>query len=374
MKKRERCAECGVPLLVSREFQWGDNGVISLRKSPHNRVALFESKIIDNLFQGIEELIGMNIEHIVIESRRREVKRYIERSFPSWMIKPLASLNESLGGVALVKHGVKVVRNPLGKAITRQVLDVGRVYGYGGVELGSLWADGDQHPWRENIIRNPHSVLFFAAEALASVEALEGREHWVEYESLGSDTYRYTAYPGEHPVELKGWLKRRRYEFKPGEIVYERCPRCEMPLEVARLEWDLDEGTINDPESGRRMALIGPFSMDSVLHDLEAELGPSIPELVVEAQRKYVKSRIVGGQWRHSGTTFNRMAALRGVGNITRFEADEKRLSVNIQNSCMPLLLLGMARAIYETALGKESSTYEWELKEDGDFEFTVRL
>ncbi len=97
-------------------------------------------------------------------------------------------------------------------------------------------------------------------------------------------------------------------------------------LEVAHLEWDLDEGTVHDPESGRRMALIGPFSMDSVLHDLEAELGPSIPEVVVEAQRKYVKSRIEGGYWRHGGTTFNRLAAIRGVGNITRFEADENEV------------------------------------------------
>ncbi len=82
MRRRERCGKCGVPLLVSSEFDWQDNGVISLKRSPHNRVALFESRIIDNLFKGIEELIGMSVEHIVIESRRREVKRYIERSFP----------------------------------------------------------------------------------------------------------------------------------------------------------------------------------------------------------------------------------------------------------------------------------------------------
>jgi len=374
MRRRERCGKCGVPLLVSSEFEWQNNGVISLKRSPHNRIALFESRIIDNLFKGIEELIGMSVEHIVIESRRREVKRYIEKSFPAWMIKPLVAVNEHLGGAFMLKHAVRAVRNPLGKSINKKVLDVGRVYGYGDVELGPLWSDGDQHPWRVNVIRNPHSVLFFAAEALASVEAFEGRDHWVRYESIDDDAYEYTAYPAEHPVELKDWLKRRRYGFKPGDITFERCPECGIPMEVARLEWDLDDGTVQDPESGRRMALIGPFSMDSVLHDLEAELGPSIPDVVVEAQRKYVKSRIEGGYWRHGGTTFNRLAALRGVGNITRFEADEKRLSVNIENSCMPLLVLGMAQAIYETALGVESSTYKCRHDEDGDFEFTITL
>ena len=374
MRRRERCGKCGVPLLVSSEFEWQDNGVISLKRSPHNRVVLFESKIIDNLFKGIEELIGMSVEHIVIESRRREVKRYIEKHFPAWMIKPLVTLNERLGEAFMVKHAIRAIRNPLGKSINRKVLDVGRVYGYGDMELGPLWKDGDLHPWRVNAIRNPHSVLFFAAEALASVEAFEGRDHWVRYENIGEDAYEYTAYPAEHPVELKDWLKRRRYEFKPGDITFERCPECGIPLEVARFEWDMDEGIVHDSESGRRMALIGPFSMDSVLHDLEAELGPSIPEVVVEAQRKYVKSRIEGGYWRYGGTTFNRLAAIRGVGNITRFAADENQLHVEIQNTCMPLLLLGLAQAIYETALDVDSSTYEWKLDEDGDFEFTITL
>jgi hypothetical protein len=374
VRRRERCGECGTPLLVSREFDWKDNGIISLKRSPQNRVALFESRIIDNLFKGIEELIGMNVEHIVIESRRREVKRYIEKSFPAWMIKPLIALNENCSDVFIAKHVIRVLRNVIGKSITRKVLDVGRVYGYGDVEMGPLWGEGDQHPWRVNIIHNPHSVLFFAAEALASVEAFEDRERWVRYENTGEDTYEYTAYPMEHPVELKDRLKRRRYEFKPGDIAFERCPQCGIPLEVARLEWDLDRGIIHDPESGRRMAIIGPFSMDSVLYDLEAELGPSIPEVVVEAERKYVKTRIEGGHWRHGSSTFNRMAAIRGVGNITRFEVDENQLHVNIQNSCIPLLVLGLAQAIYETALGEDSSTYEWRLEEDGDFEFTVTL
>jgi hypothetical protein len=374
MKKKELCGECGVPLMVSREFKWENNGVISLKKSPHNRVALYESKIVDNLFKGIEELIGMNIEHIVIESRRREVKRYIENSFPAWMRKPLISVNERLGDVFMVRHVVKMIRNPLGKYITRQVFDIGRVYGYGDVELGPLWENGDQHPWRVNIMRNPHSVLFFAAESLASVEAFEGRDHWVRYEQLDEDTYEYTAYPSQHPVEFKEWLKRRRYDFKPGEIRYERCGRCGIPLEVTHLAWDLEEGTVHDPESGRRMALIGPYAMDAVLQDLESELGGSIPEAVVEAQRRYVRSRVEGGQWRRGGATFNRLTALRGLGNITWFEADEKHLSVRIQNSCMPLLVLGMAQAIYESAMNQESSTCEWKISEDGDSEFTILI
>ena len=202
MKKGKSCGECGTPLFISRELKWGDNGVISLARSPRNRMVLFESAIIDNLFKGIEELIGLNIEHIVIESRRRDVRKYIEGSFPAWLRKPLIYLNRSLGDKPLVKYAIKAIRDSLGKVITRQVFDIGRVYGYGDVQLGPLWGSWDLHPWRVNVMRNTHSVLFFAAEALASVEAFEGQDHWIRYEKLDEDTYRYTAYPSEHPVGL----------------------------------------------------------------------------------------------------------------------------------------------------------------------------
>ena len=79
----EVCRECGVPLMISAGQRWEDNGVISLAMSPTNRVVFYESGIIDNLFKGIEELIGTDVWHIVTESRRRDVRKYIERSFPA---------------------------------------------------------------------------------------------------------------------------------------------------------------------------------------------------------------------------------------------------------------------------------------------------
>jgi hypothetical protein len=371
-KKAERCAECEVPLFISRELNWEGNGVISLRRSPRNRMVLIEANIIDNLFKGIEELIGMSIEHIVIESRRRDVRKYIEGSFPAWMRRTVMFINESLGDKVAVRHVIKPIREKLGKSLNSQVFDIGRLYGYGGFELGPLWGGRDIYPWRVNIMHNPHSVLFSAAEALASVETFEGRDHWVRYRELESDVYEIAAYPQQHPLKLKERLKRKRYDFKPGDIEYERCGGCGLPKEIARLRWDLEAGVIYDLESGWRMTLLGPFALEAVLKDLESELGSSIPEVVVEAQRRYVKSRITGGEWRRSGTTFNRMTGFRGLGNIAEFEVDEKHLGITIHNSSLPLLVLGMAQAVYETALSIEKTTYEWELKDDGDFVFTI--
>jgi len=371
---RSRCPSCHVPLFIGKELWWGDDGVIHLARSPHNRMVLYESNIIDNLFRGVEEIIGLSIEHIVIESRRREVRKYIEGVFPAWMRRPLVALNETLSGVPVLGGMAALARRSLGKALAGRVFEVGRVYGYGDARLGPLWEEGDVHPWRSTVVRRPYSVLFFAAECLASVEAFEGREHRVVYRQLEDGVYLFEVRPGEHPVALRERLERRRYPLKPGDVHYERCPECGVPREVARLDWDLERGIITDPESGRRMALFGPHAVDAVLRDLEAELGEEVPAAVVEAQRRYVKSRAGGENWRRRGTTFLRMGALRGLGYVARFEADEKRLSVTIHNACMPYLSVGMAQALYETAMGRDRSEAHWRLGDDGDLEMEIAV
>lgn len=370
---RKRCPSCEAPLFVARELRWGDDGVIHLARSPQNRMVLYESNIIDNLFTGMEELIGVSIAHIVIESRRREVKKYIEGIFPAWIRRPLTAANEAFSGVPGLRRIARSARGPLGRILASHVYDVGRVYGYGDARPGPLWESGDAHPWRSTLVRGPYSVLFFAAECLASVEAFEGRDHWVEYREVGEGVFLFDVRPGSHPVELKERLERRRYPFKPGGVQYDRCPRCGLPVEVGRLKWDLERGIITDPESGRRMALFGPFSVDAVLRDLEAELGEDIPAAAVEAQRRYVKSRAGEENWRRRGADFMRMGALRGLGYVASFEADEKRLSVVIQNACLPYLNAGMAQALYEIALGLEDSSCEWELSPQGDLRILVK-
>ncbi len=374
MKKTELCSDCGIPLMIGKELSWEDNGVITLRRSPLNRMVFYESRVIDNLFQGIERLIGLPIEHIVIESRRRDVRKYIERSFPGWVIGSLRWAGKYADDPGLLGRAIRRPAMQVGKALTLRVMEMGRLYGYGRAELGEGWERDDPFPWRESLVRHPYSVPFWSADALGSAEAIEGVEQWVKYESLGEETYRVTTYPSEHPVELKERLRRRKkYPFKPGNIAFQRCPSCGLPLELSRYRWYPEEGIIIDTENDWRMSIFGPQALEAVLDDLESELGEDIPRVVVEAQKGYIKSRTGQMNWRRSGTTFNKLTALRGMGNITGFEADEKHLSVRIQNACLPLIMVGMAQALYEIALGLEDSTYEWELSDDGDLDIIVK-
>jgi len=371
----ETCEACGVPVMVSTSLKWENNGVISLTASPMNRMVFFESKTIDRVFGGIEELISMPIEHIVIESRCRETKRYIERVFPPEVRSIIDSKESSLEErIARMAPEEKETLFATMRVITQSIIDIARNYGYGDQRLSELWESGADYPWRVQLIKDPYSILFIAADNLGSVEAFEGTDMRVRYERTGEDAYRTEVYPGAHSMELKERLKRRRYEFKPGDITYELCPECGIPLTVSRRVWDLDGGSITDTETGRRMAIFGPFSVDSICDDLEMELGEAIPRAVIEAARRYIRTAWKLDGWNRDGLTFQQMIAVRGLGNLVRFEGDRDRLHMTIENSCLYLPMLGTVQALVEMAYRAESSSCEWEIKDDGDLDLTIKV
>lgn len=373
--KTERCEACGVPVIIGRDLHWGDNGVISLANSPHNRMVFFESNTIDNLFKGMEELIEKPIEPMVIESRRRETRRFMEISFP-FEVRNIVLFGDPDGEADGTPYSRAVTESviKIRREMNERVMAVGKVFGYGDQSLSDKWERGESYPWRTQIIRNPYSIPLWVADTLGTVEAFEGTDMKVEYEEIAENAVRVSTYPGDHPVELKGKLRRKRYSFKPGSIGYKRCPECAVPLEISGYNWNLKEGIITAIDTGRRVAILGPLAVDAIFDDLEAEYGADIQDAAIEAQRRYVKSRVVKEDIEKLVYSYRSLTALRGLGNIARFEADERRLEVVIENSCLPLMLVGMAKALYELALDEEPSSHEWRLSEDGDLSITLQV
>jgi hypothetical protein len=375
MAEIERCEACDVPKLISGVFSWEDSGIISISYSPGARMVFYESGNIDNVFRGVEELIGIPIEHIVMERKRRDTRKFMERVFSQEADK-LASIlgGKSIDRVSAVQTERRQEILDLGATVNTQATTIGMVYGYGDIKFSDLWELWESFPWRTQIIHNPYSVIFFSADMLATVEAFEQKDMCVKYEKVGGDIYLLAVHPGEHPMELKERLKRKTYEIKPGDISHGLCPGCGVPLDVARCRWDLEKGVIADPLTGRRMAFFDPAAMDTVFDDLEAELGESIPDAIIEAQRRYGKRSMSADNWRRSGYDFKSWAALRGLGNISRFKADDKRLTLTLENPSMHLALVGMAQALYELAWGAENSTSDWHHNDDGDLVINVTL
>jgi hypothetical protein len=371
----EVCKTCKVPQLISGMFDWGDGGVIAISGSPRARMVFYESDNIDNVFKGVEELIGVPIEHIVMERKRRDTRRFMERIFTEQADR-LASIlgGQLVDNVSAVDPGKRKDILAIGDLVNSQATTIGMVYGYGDIRFSDMWEFWDTFPWRTQIIRNPYSITFFSADMLATIEAFEQRDMVVKYELAGDDIYLLSTHPGEHPIGLQDKLKRKVYEVKSGDISYDRCPECGIPLKVARCRWDPKDGTIIDPETNRRMALFDPAAIDTVFEALEAELGEDVGEAIVEAQRRAGKLTMSGDNWRRSGYDFKGWAAVRGLGNISAFKADSKRLSLTLENPSMHLAMVGMTIALYELAQDKEKSAYEWHRTDDGDLMINVEL
>ncbi|MBN1288374.1 MAG: hypothetical protein JXA49_01890 [Actinobacteria bacterium] len=363
-----------MPVFISREFGWEKSGAILTPSSRELRWVFLESEYIDLLFRGLEELIGVPLDNIVIESRRRETRHYMAKIWPPQEIRDY--LNRRDGGTSTNEPVTPREKEEFYRLARLQVLgvqNIGRIYGYGEMFPADSWERGDLNPWRFNILRNSYSVLMNVAVLLGSVEAFEKRDMWAKYEPTNENTYTVTCYEEEHPVHLRERLWRQKYELKPGDITYECCPECGLPEEISRCVWFMDKGIIFDPLVNRRMAIFGPSSVDSILKDLEFELGDAVPSLVIEAQRRIIKSELSSEDWKRRAPDFKRMISARGLGNLTNFKGDKTYLTLTIQNSCLTLIMVGSVQALVELALGWECSDYEYELKEDGDLIVTIR-
>lgn len=346
------CQECGVPYAVIKELVWHENGVLTQSRDPDHRMVFYESDDLDNLFLGIEDIIGVPVEHIVIESKRREVKEYVEKLLPAAFRK-------------MARYG------GLGMMI-RKLSSVGRAYGYGNVRLADKKVRFNDGDYVTMVIDNPHSILFYCGENLGAWEAIDGRESRVRYEEITTGTFEVTNYIGKHPIELRERLQSPHYSYKPGDIHFERCPLCHVPLDVAACKWNLELGTITDPSTARRMAVFGPAGFEAVLDDLEAELGETIPETVIEAQRRYIRKLLAREGLGRGEESFRRMFALRGLGNLVSLEVREGRMSATIENSCLALLMVGLMQGAFELLFGHEKTGCEWEERQDGDLLIAV--
>lgn len=361
------CDDCGVPLLISGELSWESNGVILSRSSPGSRWTFFESENFDPLFRDIEELIGVSIENIVMEARRSESRRYVAKLFPPEAREVFSSWDEKKALTA----GEREEMFRKAERITDIIYDFCRACGYAAGSPGELWEKKADRPWRTSEARNPYSTSLFHAECLGACEALEGRDLWVDYE-LRDGVYHVSYYPAEHPLELKGRPDGGRYEFKGGNIQYELCPGCGVPREISRYHWDLEQGTITDGGTGRRMAVIGSQALNAIVYALVDELGEEVVKTLIEASRRFTKSHWSNEDWKRTGADFQRIFSLRGLGNVVKFEGDRKHLTMRIQNSCLHLLLLGTIQALVELAYSTDASTCSWEYFPDGDLEVTI--
>jgi hypothetical protein len=354
MSTLKPCEECGVPRVISDEYIWLNNGDIVHKRDQRDRIIFSECENLDPLFRGIEELLGMPIEHIIIDCIRRTYRSYCKLFLPG-------DVNE------MVSQGQLDVKSLDDRFVELAIpMGVGR---FGFVDMHLKW---DENDFYTVSISEPHSLLMCAACHCGAMEAILGYDQWVKYAETAPDVYDLTAYPSPHLETLKGRMKIERYYHSKGDLELERCATCGAPKALSENRWYLNRGIVVNRTTKRRMAVMGPNQIDPIFRELELELGETIPRVVVEAQRLFTRNGFYSMDDYADADAFRAGLALRGLGNLKDLEIKRTGLRMRLENAALHLMIVGMMQGIFDAALNLDS-TVDWELSEDGNLEIEVK-
>ena len=353
MQEIPSCPRCGTPNQFTETHLWLGGGIIVQSSDQEHRMVIIECDNLDPLFKEIEEIIGAPIERIVIETKLRATRDYLNRMIPQ-DVKDLIQ-SKQMDVVPLI-DAVNVT---------------GHVLGYGDSKLADIRYENEAEDYVVEHIDGPYSVLLWSGDLAGSSEAVTSRDHEVSYRTLPSGLLEVKAWPSPRPEELQARLQTEEFRYIEGHIELERCPECGGPAALSAYRWDTVKGTIEMVDTGRRVAMLGPAYMEAVFDELERELGEEIPRVVVEAQRRFTRKGIYSAAEIGEEEEFRKLLAVRGLGNLREMTLSEQGLKMRLENATLHLMLAGLFQGYFETVTGVDSDV-DWEVSEDGTLEVTI--
>jgi hypothetical protein len=348
------CPECGVPEPLGKGQIWLNNGDIVQSLNPQARMALIECENLDPLFKNIGALIGISIEHIIVNITARAAEIYMGKLIP-----------KEIKDVILSKQA-----DPALLAVP--VLAYCHILGYGKYRFSGYRYEEDQEDYSRFIIIKPFSAPLAAGAMAGALSSIVGGEHNVSYEEISPGIYEFVTNWTEYPEELKERFPLVPYVHRDGDIDLERCAACGVPKAFSNYRWKLEEGLIIDERTGRRMAFLGPESLDNLFEALEEELGETIPSVVVEAQRRFTMTGFYSMDRLNDEMELRTQLALRGLGNLREIRMEPDGLLMRIDNAAGYLMTVGMVQGLFEITFHVESHV-EWALSQEGNLEVEIK-
>ncbi len=348
MLQVDRCPECGVPEPFTQRQAWLNNGDIVQRANPATRMAFIESENLDPLIVNIGDIIGMSIEHMTINIATRANEIYLRQLIPREAKKMIKAKQLEL------------------MPFIESIITMAQLFGFGKYELVGFRYANDAGDHATTRVTEPFSLYMTAGGYAGAVSSMVGEDIAVYYKLISPGVYEFSTRYTEYPLELKERLRLVNYRHKDGDIELERCETCGGPRALRRFRWDLDRGQIINEHTGRRMIMLGPAMLDPIFEALQKELDQDIPSVVIEAQRRFVKTGFYPLDLLKSEDYLRTQLALRGVGNVKEIRMDRKGLRLRMENTCLYLLVVGLVQGIFEMTFDV-SSNLDWELSEQGD-------
>ncbi|MBU1670548.1 MAG: hypothetical protein KKF41_14825 [Actinobacteria bacterium] len=348
-----RCPDCGFPRRFARFMEWHSDGTIVGSVKPKIPVMFLEVSEWDSIYDTLADAIGAPIEHIVIEAQK-----YIGKDLYA-MVRALY-------------WNIDARRVPNNRFLRPQWLARLIVAGMGndlaGLGAGRVrvesYAAGDHLSLR---FSDPCMIPMVVGNCLGiyeSVEQMDGSNATHRLED-GELVVCMTHAEGKPESEERLYLE--EVEGGTGPLSFQRCGRCGVPVPMCRsVAWDLSKGIIRNPRTWEREEMVAVQSINSILRELERELGEDVIRIVYDAQKAYSRRRLEGsgkddpaGFWEEYLTGM----ALRGLGYPVRFETSPSSVTVEIHNAYNQDLYAAKVAAGLEAVTGSVADI-EWQTRD----------
>lgn len=354
-----RCGKCGFPYLVSLVNRWNSDGTMTQRLRRSYRIVIFPTEFLHGLFSNIEARLGLSIEHLAFE----------------------AQLNASKMLFLSVPGSRLLSRPAFAKRIC--VDQFNRLAMLTGMGLSKTI---EYEPGRIGIARmtNPFQLQLMAANVVGAFEFLERCPFEYSWEEESSNVFVITVRPSPDKPEIAERLKLEFPPRLPGDLKFDRCPRCHVPLAVTYLKWKENEGTIIDTRTGARFMVSDGHMFNAVFRELEKELGEEVNLMLVDAQREWTARHVEllglspgdealdGDELKGAYRRYLDTLPAYGQGNPVNLELLSPGVRVEILNPYQKFILAGTLQGLYE-ALEKTGSAVEWKERIPGAVTYTVR-
>ncbi len=338
----------------ARYFDWRSDGTIlgTDRVKLQSRITFLELGEMEGLFDDLSMMIGVSIDHILIEAEKNVGKAFYA-STPLRYLR-YAPRKPALRPAWVARAAVRAVRSD--------------VAGLGG---GIIRAESyDPHGSMVLKISNPVFVARTVGNSVGIYESIE-RVRGVDYQYRidNGDLLLTMTHPVEGPPSEP--LSETRLAPDPvvpgeGPVRYERCGRCGTPAEAsATLEWDLSRGTITNRRTGKRLSVGAVQSVKAMMRELEKELGEDVLKPLHECQRQITRQQLERDAFQRGDDFWNRFfhtCALKGLGYPSSFAAEEDSITVEITNPYETTLFAARVASGFEYLTG-EISRLDWEMR-----------
>lgn len=343
------CKRCGVPLIISKTHTWRDGCLVD-NDGGNADFCVYEADFHNHLLARAGSELGISLDSIVLNAGRNASAKIVRDGLSS---HPLVA---------------KVISKAPFYHISEPILTYfGRSIGLGKIEV--LY----HRKGRRGALRftAPYHQAHCAGALLGCMDVMYGYPVKYTVSEEGEGVLLCELIPGERDDTFGEEAFRRlaTIDLVPAKTKYgslPACGRCGAPRGVGDLfRFDLDTGIITGRESGERVVLLGLYSLNSILRELEKELGQDVNQIFIGMEKEGFKSKLEStplSEDLREMKDIREYLALRGLGLLSEMREEGGKATFVVQNAFIAPLVAGRLLALCDHRYGGECA-YEYTLQ-----------